>query len=46
MFYFIFQDYELRRYPAAKWVCTKENDVDPLTDPMRDWETKVPIRIM
>jgi len=34
------QNYELRRYPAAKWVCTKENDVDPLADPMRDWETK------
>ena len=42
--HFLFaQNYELRRYPAAKWVCTKENDVDPMADPMHDWETKVPI---
>jgi len=31
-------DYEVRVYPASKWVCTKEYDVDPIKDPMNDWQ--------
>ena len=40
-FFASLKNYEVRRYPAAKWACTKEYDVDPLIDPMRNWETKV-----
>ena len=34
-------DYEVRVYPASKWVCTKEYDVDPIKDPMNDWQDNV-----
>jgi len=34
------ENYEVRKIPATKWVCTKENKVDPLADPMRNWEEK------
>jgi hypothetical protein len=30
--------YEVRVYPSSKWVCTKEYDVDPINDPMNDWQ--------
>ena len=33
--------YEVRVYPASKWVCTKEYDVDPIKDPMNDWQDNV-----
>ena len=33
--------YELRVYPASKWVCTKEYDVDPINDPMNGWQETV-----
>merc|ERR1711936_355474 len=33
-------NYEVRKFPAAKWACTKENNIDPLVDPMRNWEEK------
>ena len=36
-----FQNYEIRKLPAAKWACTKETNVDPLQDPMKDWREKV-----
>ena len=38
---YFFQDYEIRKLPAAKWACTKLMDVDPLEDPMRNWREKV-----
>merc|ERR1712223_1319195 len=31
-------DYEVRVYPASKWACTKEYDIDPIKDPMNDWQ--------
>jgi len=31
-------DYEVRVIPASKWICTKEYDVDPIKDPMNDWQ--------
>ena len=40
-FALLLKNYEVRKYPVAKWACTKEYDVDPMTDPMRNWETKV-----
>ena len=33
--------YEVRVYPSSKWVCTKEYDVDPINDPMNDWQENV-----
>jgi len=33
-------NYEIRKLPAAKWACTKETNVDPLQDPMKDWREK------
>ena len=33
--------YELRVYPASKWACTKEYDVDPINDPMNGWQKTV-----
>jgi len=30
--------YEVRVYPSSKWACTKEYDVDPINDPMNDWQ--------
>ena len=30
--------YEVRVYPSSKWVCTKEYDVDPINDPLNDWQ--------
>ena len=32
--------YEIHRYPQSKWACTKAYDVDPITDPMNNWQTK------
>ncbi len=34
-----FQDYELRRYPESKWVCTQEV-VDLDDDPYKDWRRR------
>ena len=33
--------YEVRVYPSSKWVCAKEYDVDPINDPMNDWQENV-----
>ena len=32
-----FQDYNVVRYPASKWVCTK-SVIDVSDDPLKDWE--------
>jgi len=32
------QDYNVVRYPASKWVCTKDT-VDTSYDPMKNWQT-------
>ena len=45
-FFASLKNYEVRRYPAAKWACTKEYEVDPLKDPMKDWEEKVSWKII
>ena len=37
--------YEVRVYPSSKWVCTKEYDVDPINDPMNDWQENVSMYI-
>jgi len=31
--------YEIHRYPQSKWACTKAYDVDPIKDPMNNWQT-------
>ena len=31
--------YEIHRYPKSKWACTKAYDVDPIKDPMNNWQT-------
>ena len=36
-----FQNYEIRQLPAAKWACTKLTNVDPMEDPMRNWQENV-----
>ena len=38
--------YEVRVYPSSKWVCTKEYDVDPINDPMNDWQENVSKRLI
>ena len=38
--------YEVRVYPSSKWVCTKEYDVDPINDPMNDWQENVSTRLI
>jgi len=32
------ENYEIRQLPAAKWACTKLTNVDPMEDPMRNWQ--------
>jgi len=34
------QDYELRQYPATKWVCNNLKDVVPSADAMNGWQEK------
>jgi len=34
------EDYQVRVYPTSKWACTTAYDVDPVTDPMNNWQEK------
>ena len=35
-----FQNYEIRQYPATKWICNKNERVIPSADPMNGWQEK------
>jgi len=34
------QNYEIRQYPAAKWICNTNKNVIPSADPMNGWQQK------
>ena len=34
------QNYEIREYPATKWICSTEENVVPSADPMNGWKEK------
>jgi len=34
------ENYEIRQYPATKWICNTENDVIPSADPLNGWKEK------
>ena len=43
------QGFEVRQYPAAKWVCNTDKNVIPSADPLNGWQQKFdndPLKVM